>query len=378
MITKVGKDRYQFVVSIGSGANRRRPSKTITFKGGKKELQRLYEEFEEECKNTEPTTDITVKELVDDYIAYCKALGRKPTTIRGYEIAVGRLQPSVERTLAKNCTTYQLEKFVAEMSSNGLSAKSIRNTVAVLSAAYRHAIKIGQLKENPCENLTIPKGKPREIRILYLDEIQDFLFAIADCDLNEKVAYELALFLGLRRSEILGLKESDVDIVSGMVSIHNTRHRVEKQDYDDGTKTVRSERTLALPDILLVDIARLLEVHRQFPYEKTDYLIQDGVGNPLGGQALSSRLVRLEKEKGLPHVTLQGLRHTYASLLHAKGVDMAQISAELGHSNLTTTSNIYTHIFKSPSQSSRGIASVINKITENGQKDDKNEDEENP
>ena len=57
---------------------------------------------------------------------------------------------------------------------------------------------------------------------------------------------------------------------------------------------------------------------------------------------------------------------------------MAQISAELGHSNLTTTSNIYTHIFKSPSQSSRGIASVINKITENGQKDDKNEDEENP
>ncbi len=378
MITKVGKDRYQFVVSIGSGANRRRPSKTITFKGGKKELQRLYEEFEEECKNTEPTTDITVKELVDDYISYCKALGRKPTTLKGYEIAVGRLQPSVERTLAKNCTTYQLEKQIAEMSSNGLSSKSIRNTIAVLSAAYRHAIKIGQLKDNPCENLTIPKGKPREIRIFYLDEIQDFLFAIADCDLNEKVAYELALFLGLRRSEILGLKESDVDIVSGMVSIHNTRHRVEKQDYDDGTKTDRSERTLALPDILLVDIARLLEVHRQFPYEKTDYLIQDGFGNPLGGQALSSRLVRLEKEKHLPHVTLHGLRHTYASLLHASGVDMAQISAELGHSNLTTTQNIYTHILKTPSQSSRGIASTINKITENGQKVAKIEDKKNP
>lgn len=378
MIKKVGKDRYQFVVSIGSGANRRRPSKTIEFSGGKKELQKLYKEFEEECKNTEPTTDITVKELVDDYIAHCKALGRKATTLKGYEIAVGRLQPSVERTLAKNCTTYQLEKFVAEMSSNGLSAKSIRNTIAVLSAAYRHAIKIGQLKENPCENLTIPKGKPREIRILYMDEIQDFLFAIADCDLNEKVAYELALFLGLRRSEILGLKESDVDIISGMVSIHNTRHRVEREDYDSGTKTDRSERTLALPDILLMDIARLLEQHRQFPYERSDYLIQNGAGSPLGGQALSSRLVRLEKEKGLPHVTLHGLRHTYASLLHSSGVDMAQISAELGHSNLATTQNIYTHILKTPSQSSRGIASTINKITENGQKVAKIEDKKNP
>ena len=338
----------------------------------------MYDAFEEECSNTEPTSDITVKELVDDYIAYCKALGRKATTLNGYRIASQRLQPSIESTLARKCTTYQLEKFVAEMSSNGLASKSIRNTIAVLSAAYRHAVKIGQLKENPCENLTIPKGKPREIRILYMDEIQDFLFAIADCPLDEKCAYELALFLGLRRSEILGLKESDVDIVSGMVSIHNTRHRVEKQDYDDGTKTDRSERTLALPDILLMDLARLLEQHRQFPYERSSYLIQDGVGNPLGGQALSSRLVRLEEEKGLPHVTLHGLRHTYASLLHASGVDMAQISAELGHSNLTTTSNLYTHIFKSPSQSSRGIASVINKITENGQKDDKNEDEENP
>lgn len=377
MIQELGKGKARLIVSFGSGDNRQRFCKTVTYKT-KKELKQMYDAFEKECKNTEPTTDITVEELVDDYIAYCKALGRKPTTIRGYEIAVGRLQPSVERTLAKNCTTYQLEKQIAEMSSNGLSAKSIRNTIAVLSAAYRHAIKINQLKENPCENLTIPKGKPREIRILHMDEIQDFIFAIADCDLNEKVAYELALFLGLRRSEILGLKESDVDIVSGMVHIHNTRHRVDKEDYDSDTKTERSERTLALPDILLMDIARLLESHRQFPYEKTDYLIQDGFGNPLGGQALSTRLVRLEEEKKLPHVTLHGLRHTYASLLHASGVDMAQISAELGHSNLATTVNIYTHILKTPSQSSRGIASTINRITENGQKVAKIEDKKNP
>lgn len=377
MIQELGKGKARLIVSFGSGDNRQRFCKTVTYKT-KKELKQMYEDFEEECKNTEPTSDITVKELVDSYIAYCKALGRKKTTLNGYRIASQRLQPSVERTLAKNCTTYQLEKFVAEMSSNGLASKSIRNTIAVLSAAFRHAVKVGQLKENPCELLTIPKGKPREIRILYLDEIQDFLYAIADCDLNEKVAYELALFLGLRRSEILGLKESDVDIVSGMVHIHNTRHRIDEEDYDSDTKTERSERTLALPDILLMDIARLLEVHRQFPYEKTDYLIQDGFGNPLGGQALSSRLVRLEEEKGLPHVTLHGLRHTYASLLHASGVDMAQISAELGHSNLTTTSNLYTHIFKSPSQSSRGIASTINKITENGQKVAKIEDKKNP
>ena len=362
MIEKLGKHRYRFIVSIGSGANRRRPSKVIEFDGGKKELQKLYEAFEDECKNAEPQTDITVKELVDDYIAYCKTLGRKPTTIKGYQIAVERLSTPVQTILARKCTTYRLEKEIAQMSSNGLAAKSIKNTFSLLSAAYRHAIGIGQLSENPCEKLTMPKGKPRDIRILRQDEIQDFLFAIADVDLNEKVAYMLALFLGLRRSEIIGIKESDVDIVHGMVDIHNTRHRIDGKDYDDTTKTDRSTRTLALPDIVLMDIARLLEVHRQFPYEKTDYLIQDGFGNPLKGQALASRLDRLEKNKGLPHVTLHGLRHTYASLLHANGVDMAQISMELGHSNLATTQNIYTHILKTPTQSSRGIAQVIDKV----------------
>ena len=361
MIKELGKGKARLVVNIGSGERRQRPSKTVTYKT-KKELKKLYEDFENECKGEKTDTDITVKELVDDYIANCRTLGRKRTTIRGYEIAVERLSETIQTISASKCTTYQLEKEIALMAQNGLSAKSIKNTIGLLSAAYQHAIRIGQLSRNPCRHLVLPKGKPREVRILYQNEIQDFLYAIADCDLNEKVAYELALFLGLRRSEILGIKESDVDIISGMVSIHNTRHRVGGEDYDDTTKTERSTRTLALPDILLMDIARLLEVHRQFPYEKTDYLIQDGFGNNLGGQALASRLTRLEEEKGLPHVTLHGLRHTYASLLHASGVDMAMISAELGHSNLATTMNIYTHILKTPSQSSKGIAKVIDGV----------------
>lgn len=359
MIKDLGKGKYRFYVSIGGRSDRQRFSKTITHKGGKKELKKLYEDFVKECEDT-PATEVTVKDLLESYIAYCRTLGRKATTLKGYTIAAERLYPSVETVLARSLTTYRLEKIVAQMAQNGSSAKSIKNSISLLSAAYRHAIRIGQLKDNPCERLTLPKIEPREIRIFTLDEIQPFLNAIAEVDLNEKVAYELALFMGLRRSEILGLKESDADIVSGMIDIHTTRHRVDGEDITADTKTKRSTRTLAMPDILLIDIARLLQVHRDFKYEKTDWLIQDGFGNPLSPQALSSRLVRLEKKKGLPRVTVHGLRHTFASLLHSKGVDMAQISAELGHGNLTTTQNVYMHIIKSPSQSSRGIASTIN------------------
>ena len=376
MIKELGKGKARLIVSVGGRDNRRRFTKTVEYRT-KKELRQMYTDFEAECEKT-PLTDITIRDLLESYIAYCRTLGRKATTIKGYETTAERCYTPIGEILAKKGTTYQLEKFVAEMSSNGLSAKTIKNTIGLLSSAYDHAIRIGQLDSNPCSRLTLPKGQPREIRILHLDEIQGFLNAISECDLNEKCAYELALFLGLRRSEILGLKESDVDIISGMIDIHSTRHRVDGEDVTQDTKTARSTRTLALPDILICDLARLLETHRRFEFKKTDYLIQNGFGEPLNGQALASRLTRLEDEKGLPHVTLHGLRHTYASLLHASGVDMANISAELGHSNLTTTANIYTHILKTPTQSSKGIANTINSLPLGGTNVAQIEDKKNP
>ena len=379
MIKELEKGKARLIVSIGGRTDRRRFCKTVTYKT-KKELKQLYNDFEEECRQL-PPTDITVQDLLESYIAYCRTLGRKATTIRGYNIVAERCYEPIGAISAQSLTTYRLEKFIADMGEKRLSAKTIKNTIGLLSAAYDHAIFIGQLKENPCKRVTLPKGQPRDIRIFYLEEIPKFLEAIADVDLNEKVAYELALFLGLRRSEILGLRENDVDIVKGLVYVHNTRHRVDGEDIEQDTKTKRSTRILALPDILILDLARLLEMHRQFKYESVDFLIQDGFGNALGAQALSSRLTRLEQKNGLPNVTLHGLRHTYASLLHSQGVDMANISANLGHGNLTTTMNIYTHIFQSATNASRGIANTINNFMlpqKNGVKSVANEAIEKP
>lgn len=361
MIQELGKGKARLIVNVGSGAGRRRFTKTVTY-SGKKELKSLYEAFEAECADKDPSSKMTIGELLDDHIEYIQSLGRKPTTVHGYRVVVKRFSARFKSISAEKCTAYQIEKEIALMSNNGLSAKSIKNSFGLLSAAYTHAVKTKQLKENPCEYATLPKVKQAEKRTFTKAEIQKFLHCIADRDINEKVAYELALFCGLRRSEILGLKESDVDIVRRFVSVHNTRHRVDGTDYDSDTKTEKSTRILALPDILVMDIGILLQAHKQMKFNDCDYLIQDGFGNPLGGQALSSRLKRLEVANGLPLVSLHGLRHTYATLLNAKGVDMARISAELGHSNQTTTANIYTHVFGNVTESSRGIAGVINEF----------------
>ena len=73
----------------------------------------------------------------------------------------------------------------------------------------------------------------------------------------------------------------------------------------------------------------------------------------------------IEDKAGLPSVSVHGLRHTFASMLNSEGVDIASISAELGHSTIGTTLNIYTHVFGDVSASSRGIADSINAKFEN-------------
>lgn len=362
MIETLGKNKYRFVVNIGSGASRRRVTKTITHTGGKKELKRLYDAFAEEATTSKPLADITVGELLESHIAFTETLNRKPTTLRGYKKCAQRFDARFKSIKAKDLNTYLVEKEIARMAKSGLSAKTIKNTIGLLSAAYEHALYTKQLAENPCKYANLPKGTPKEIRILYRDEIQDFLNALADASLDDKVAYELALFMGLRRSEILGLKEADVDIVNCVLYVHNTRHSVDGKFVDSNTKTKRSTRMLAIPEFVALDIARLIESRKNFKYEKVEYLIQDGFGNAPHPETISTRLKRLEKEKGLPLVSMHGLRHTYASLLNASGIDMARISAELGHSNLSTTANIYTHIFEQATQSSRGIANTINQI----------------
>lgn len=360
MIKQISRNKYRFIVNVGSGSSRKRYTKTITFDGGKKQLNQMYQSFEDEVKNR-PPSEVTVRELLESHIEYTKQLGRKRTTIHSYEVCVERFESRFQRVLARDCTPYQIEQQIALMAKYGLSAKSIKNTIGLLSSAYEHGIQIGLVNDNPCKKVTLPKVKRKDPLIFSREDIQNFLYALADCPIDEKVAYELALFMGLRRSEICGLKESDVDIVNGTISIHNTRHRLGMEDYDSDTKSIRSRRVLAMPDILIVDIARLLETHRNLKYgQEVDYLIQDGYGCLILPNTLSARLRRLEEKHNLPLVPMHNLRHTYASLLNASGVDIARISAELGHASIGVTVNTYTHIFGNASASSKGIAEVIN------------------
>lgn len=363
MIEIIDKHKAKLIVNIGSGKTRKRKSKIVSY-SGKRDLKNKYDAFEAECRRT-PVSQITLKQLLDSYIEKKKMLGAKATTIKGYEAVVKRTHAYFGEVYADKLTTYQMEDFVISMSDSS-APKTIKNTVSLISSAYKQAIWTGQLRHNPCENVTMPKQKRKEIIVFSEKEILAFMQALSEDRLDYKVGYELCLFCGLRRSEVLGLREDDISIPFGSVTIRSTRHRIDGDtDIVQDTKTESSHRTLAVPDFLIREIDILIHEHREFEYNNTDYLIQNGFGEPMSPSTFTKYIRKVEDRAGLPPVSVHGLRHTFASMLNSDGIDIARISSELGHTTISTTTDIYTHVFNGATASSRGIADSINKKFEN-------------
>lgn len=357
MIEVISRNKAKLTVNVGSGENRKRKSKTVTFTS-KRELERMHQRFIDEVHHN-PLIDTTVEELVEAYIGSRKVLGAKQTTIYGYEAAAERIYFRFKGIKAPSLTSYMVQAFVTDMSEK-YSAKTIRNTISLLSSSYDNAIRLGQLEKNPCRMVTLPKKEQPKIDIFDSEQISAFLDALDDERIDYKVAYQLALFCGLRRSEILGLQEKHINVPLRCVTIEQSRHNVRGKDYVQTTKTESSHRTIAVPEFVMESIIELLDTHRSFQYKHTDYLIQNGFGQPMSPSALTTQIYRIEERAGLPAVSLHDLRHTFASMLNNANVDIAMISRELGHSSVNITLGIYTHAFGNVAQSSRDIADKLN------------------
>ena len=356
MIEIINKHKAKLIVNMGSGKKRKRRTKTVTYEK-KRDLPKMYVDFERECLRKQDTRD-TVEEILDAYIESRKRLGIKATTIRGYENCKSRLSTDIRDEIAAEATPYLIDKFISD-NADKWSPKTIRNTISVLSSAYDRAIHLGLLSDNPCRKVTLPKNTKKDVDIFNEEDVVKFLNALDNERLDFKVGYKLALLCGLRRSEILGLREEHISIPFKAVTVSETRHRVSDSEIVQDTKTATSHRVLALPDSLVRDIDVLIKEHQAFEYDHTDYLIQDGFGQPMNPSTLSNHIYKIEADNDLPHVSLHDLRHTFASMLNNAHIDIARISRELGHSNVNTTLGIYTHVFGGASESSRGIADTI-------------------
>lgn len=229
----------------------------------------------------------------------------------------------------------------------GLSPNTVRKHHILLHTSLQQAYRQGLLKSNPVCRATPPSPVPGSARYYTPQQLSQLLKAVEGHPLELPV--KLACYLGLRRSEILGLRWRDVDLQSGLLSVRQVRTTIGHQVVEKEPKTNGSRRTLSISslDNLLGLLRRLFQRRTQQNLLCTpdDLLVLDSRNQPWHPNSLTTTFTDFTASHGLPPITLHGLRHTFASMASNARVPMYQISRAMGHSSPSTTQRIYTHLF---------------------------------
>lgn len=376
MYVRQGKNPTTYYLTYTRGSDitgqKERFYRTLHDITSRKQLKQEMKRFEREVDDglvLKTRAGITLAELCQRMLNEYISVDLKETSIRGYQVIVDRIaQYPIARAKADRIEPTDMQKFVQTLSTGKkqYSAKTIRNTLSFISNCYDIGITAKLVTHNPCAGVRLPKAKKKEARALSLDELPVFLMHLDELEPDIKLMFELGLFLGLRRSEICGIREEHIH--DDYIEIVETRHEIKDKDAErktiiTDTKTAGSAAYVAVPQFLMVDIQKVLEYHEaqknalQGIYEANrGYLILDSFGRPISPYLFNSRLQAYIKRIGIDHVTFHQLRHTYASLVNELGANIVELSAQMRHANADITLNTYTHLVRSVSDSSRKFA----------------------
>lgn len=319
-----------------------------------------------------------------DYMLYWLQSSRKnlgEDTYSGYQYAIeNRIYPFFSD---KGYSLAEIEEqpfliqsyYDYESETYGISANTVNHRHANIRKALQDAFKIGLIKSNPADRLTKPKLDTFQSSVYNQNELS-ILFQIFKGDPLEAAIY-FASFYGLRRSEVIGLKWSSIDFERKTITI---RHVVTQATVDgkyklikkNRTKTKASTRSLPLVpqfEQLLYQLLERQENNRiacgkSYCNEFNDYIFVNATGQLIKPGYVSQHFRYVCDKHKLKHIRFHDLRHSCATLLYENGVDMKAIQEWLGHSNISTTLNIYTHLdYKNKVQSANAIIGILPNIS---------------
>jgi integrase len=230
----------------------------------------------------------------------------------------------------------------------GLSSTTVLKIHANVRKALQYAVKMNIIPYNPADR--VEKPKKRKYIASYYDETQ--IAALLEAARGEPMytAILLTAFYGLRRSEVLGLKWKNVDFTNATLTICETVVEYKNVYEKQSTKTESSRRTLPLTPDIQAHLERLREEqaeNRAFfgrEYIENDYVCKRADGAMFRPNYVTERFYHIIRKKGLPRIRFHDLRHSAATMLLAAGFSLKEIQEWLGHSDISTTANIYAHL----------------------------------
>ncbi|MDW7668043.1 MAG: tyrosine-type recombinase/integrase [Bacillota bacterium] len=290
--------------------------------------------------------DSTLKEYLESWLE-----GRtdelSPTTISGYKTIIDKhLVPAIGDIKLSELKPLTIQRYY---SRKELSSRTLLHHHRLLRKALEDARKWEMIYRNPCDLVNAPKPKNKfKGRVLDPDEIKELLAKLEKNDLYIPVVCLLSL--GLRRGELLGLKWTDIDFINKTVSIQ--RNVVQTTNGDIIVKDPKNEtsaRTLPLSDrvIKLLKKKKIENKENQLlikDYKDTGFIFTEPNGEIMNPRNFSHRFRYFIKHNNFEKLRLHDLRHTNATMMLSSGVPAKVASKRLGHSNISTTMDIYSHV----------------------------------
>ena len=357
-ITKKGETRYLFQTYLGidpaTGKEKRTTRRGFkTIKEAKAAERDLLLDVEENVfSSNEDFQNPTFAEVAELWLDSYKSTV-KPTT---YQHVKDMLDVMIDLYFT-DMKIQQISVAYCQKVAIKLSNRYIlyTNYYSVINRIFKYATSLDIIKSNPFDKIIKPKNRPLKAKENHYtkQELTEFLtICKANCKPVEYTFFHLLAFSGLRSGEAIGLMWSDVDFENKRLSISRTAVVVNKKQTVQDPKTKRSKRVITLDDETLnvLKLWKRQQIKEYFQAGKayqhdSNYIFTNNRGAWLLTSTMKVKLKRfLCKHNELKKITPHGFRHTHASLLFEAGLTAKIISDRLGHNNVQTTLDMYTHI----------------------------------
>jgi integrase len=279
----------------------------------------------------------------------------RPRTRGLYTTALDRhINPRLGNRRISDITVDRVAAFILELQQTGLAGSTIRGVMTPLGRILSYAARRGLIADNPIGRLERgerPTIGRREMRTLGPQEIDALLKAVIP---SYRPLIATAIFTGLRQGELLGLTWADIDFANGVVHV---RCQLDRSGERTAPKTPKAYRQV----VLMPSLAKLVRAHKLASGHSRpgDPVFATLTGAPMYYRNVSRRGFAAAVTKagldrdGQPRLRFHDLRHTFASLLIAEGLNIVFVSRQLGHASPSFTLNVYSHLFDRAEHSRR-------------------------
>ncbi|MTI70058.1 MAG: site-specific integrase [Firmicutes bacterium] len=241
-----------------------------------------------------------------------------------------------------------IQRYIDDLLKRGVSDATVRKHYAIMSRAFKYALRMQYIGKNPASYIELPKHKKYKPLVYNQEELVKLLNASKDTLMETPIV--LAIALGLRRGEVLGLRWENVDFKNKSVYICEIKVKVKGGEIIKEPKTEKSTRVLPLPSEItkyLYNLKQIQKENKKVFKEKfidTDYVCTWPDGKPITLNYITTHIDNITKKAGLKKIRFHDLRHANATFLFKQGLSLKEIQVWLGHSVMSTTADIYTHL----------------------------------